>query len=267
MEIVSLIRVLRRRRALVGLGLILAVAVAAIAGGVVSSGGEAASQGSHATVHVLIDTRVPLIATSGGTGEDTIVPRAVFLADRMHGASAMRQIAQTVGIPRNSLSVVAPALPPLEEFNLVPDGQLPTVVAKATQLPRAPYVVALTPNYDVPVIAIDTAAPTPNGAVTLARAAIAAMERATQPTGHTSGAAGGTATSSSRATRPALRVVPLGAPTSMPPVPVGTHLRRGVLAAVVVFAFWCIGIVIASGISRLWRPTASPPVRVASTDL
>jgi hypothetical protein len=259
-ELVSLIGVLRRRRLLVALGLVLAAAVAAMAGGVVSGGGGSSSQISNASVHVLIDTRVPLIATSGAAGQDTIVPRAVYLATRMQSTIASEQIAKSVGIPRDSLSVLAPTLPPLEEFSLVPDGQLPTVTAKVTQLPRTAYVVALNPNYTVPVIAIDTAAPNPKAALTLARATIAAMQSAIQPPSETGAA-------SSRPRLPELRVVPLGAPASLPRMIAGTHLRRGVLAAVVVFMIWCVAIVIGSGVARLWRHTAAPAPPVVSPEM
>lgn len=258
MEIVSLIRVFRRRRLVLGLGFMIAAAIAVIAGGMVSGSARSGTVAA-ATARVMIDTRVPLIATTHASGQDTIVQRAVFVATQMDSDSMSAKIAQAAGIPRDDLTVVVPVLPPLEELSLLPDGQLPTVAAKDTQIPRTPYVVSLNPSYTVPIVDIDTAAPTATAALALARATTSAMQLATQPTNGTRSASGTTAL-------PTLHVEVLGQATSVPQVPAGTHLRRGVAGAAVFLLMWCLGMVLISAIKRLWRRAAGPVRTVAAAD-
>ncbi|MGZ4181600.1 MAG: hypothetical protein ACXVUL_13085 [Solirubrobacteraceae bacterium] len=258
MEIVSLISVFRRQRLVLGLGLVIAAGIGAIAGGVMSASARSGTVAA-ATARVLVDTRRPLIATTRAGGLDTIVQRAVFLATQMNSTAMSAKIAQTTGIPRGDLTVVVPVFPPLEELSLLPDGQLPTVAAKDTQIPRTPYVVSLNPSYTVPIIDIDTAAPTAGAAVTLARATTAAMQLATQSTS-------ATRSTSRTAPLPTLHVEALGPATSLPQVPAGTHLRRGVAGAAVFLLMWCVGMVLISGIKQLWRHAAGPAPTVATGD-
>src|SRR5205823_2149130 len=84
-ELLSIGRVLSRRRIRVALGLVVAVLIGASVGGVVPplAGSEKGSPTGQALVRVLIDTRVPLPATTTPIGADTINKRSDLLALEM----------------------------------------------------------------------------------------------------------------------------------------------------------------------------------------
>jgi len=253
MELLSIADVVRRRRILLAVGLFVAIAIgAATAGLLPPSSGGAATPAGQALAHVVVDTRVPLLATSTPGGDATIVQRSFLLADLMQTDAMTAAIAQRVGLPAADVGVDSPVLPPLVDFSLVPDGQgqFPqlTTTAALTAL-HTPYVVQLTPDLNVPVMAIATSAPNVRAAVTLAQATIDTLKAATVPVSPGKGAA----------PKPALNVEPLGSISSAAvPVTGSVHLARGVAAAIAVLAAWCAGIVIAAGLARRWRRVGHP---------
>ena len=242
MELLSIGRVLSRRRIRVALGLVVAVLIGAYVGGVVPplGGSEKGSPTGQALVRVLIDTRVPLPATTTPIGADTISKRSDLLALEMASRETTAAIARRAGIGVKELAVVGPAFAPVSLPTVVPAGQLPQLTANAAaEAVHEPYVVWLVPFSDVPTIVIGTAAPDPRRAALLAEATVAAMRRAiaTRASGHA-----------------AIKVEQLGSVRSVTvPPPSSRHRLLGAVAAAVLFAAWCAAIVIASGIPRWWR--------------
>ncbi|HWF49610.1 MAG TPA: hypothetical protein VG294_03105 [Solirubrobacteraceae bacterium] len=251
MELLSIADVVRRRRILLAVGVVLAVVVGAMAAGLLPPGSAgAASGGGQALAQVVVDTRVPLLATTAPGGDATIVQRSVLLADLMQTTPMTATIAQRAGIPAADLGVVGPVLPPEVQFSLVPDGQFPQLAAAAalTAL-HTPEAVQLVPNLNVPVMAIATNAPTVRAAVALAQATIATLKSATVPT----------STDGKAASKPALNIEPLGNISSAAvPASGSVHLTRGVAAALALLAAWCSGVVIAAGLARRWRQVGRP---------
>ena len=270
MELLSVGELLRRRRILLAVGLVVAVALGAAVAGVLPPRRAAATQpAGEALAQVVIDTRVPLVATTAPGADETIVQRSVLLADLM-GSNAMTPlIAQRAGVQPDALAVLGPALPPVSEFSLVPDGQLPQDAAAAAQTAvHTPYVVRLQPNYTVPVVSIGATAPDVHDAVALAQATIATLKSATlpsnaiakapmsAPTAHSVVKRAAGAHSAARAAprpQPALDVESLGAVSSVGVPATSVHLLRGVGACIALLAVWSVGVVIATGFARLWR--------------
>ncbi|MGO9954546.1 MAG: hypothetical protein ACLP50_00955 [Solirubrobacteraceae bacterium] len=183
MELVSIAALLRRRRIALAIGFLAAVALGVLASGILTSHGSGAAAASgEALVQVELDTRTPEAATTNAGEDATIVQQSVLLAARMQSDTMTAKIARAAGVEPDAVTVLGPTLPPVSEFGLVPDGQLPEVASTAAQTIVTPYVVRLVPNYTVPVITIGTAAPDPRAAVALAQATIAALEGAVLPT-------------------------------------------------------------------------------------
>jgi hypothetical protein len=291
MELLSIADVLRSRRILLAVGLLAAVVLgAAVAGVLPPRSARTTRPTGEALAQVLIDTRMPLVATTTPGGDHTIVQRSVLLAALMASDSMTARIAHRAGIQPDALVVLGPVLPPVSEFSLVPDGQLPQFAATASQTAvHTPYVVQLSPNYNVPIVSIGAAAPDVPDAVSLAQATIATLKSATLPTNASRPAAVPAATPHSAAKppagahsatkpaasrhaaptpaatpQPALDVESLGAVSSVAaPAAAGVHLLRGAAAAVALLALWCAGVVIAAGLARLWRRLGHPVTQVA----
>jgi hypothetical protein len=285
MELLSIADVLRRRRILVVFGLVVACALGTMVSGVIATGSARSTRPTgEALAQVVIDTRVPLVATTGPGADATIVQRSVLLSALMGSGTMTASIAQRAGVQPDALTVLGPVLPPVSEFGLVPDGQLPQLAATAAQTAvYTPYVVRLQPNYAVPIVSIGTSAPDVREAVALALATIATLKAATLPT--STGTAAGTpppgrlvagakraarrAASPDSAARttarpsPALVVEALGAVSGVAVQATSVHLLRGVAAAVALFAMWCAGVVTATGFGRVWRRAGRPVTQAA----
>jgi hypothetical protein len=270
MEIVSIVAVLRRRRILLIVGILAAVAAGALVSGVRHSA-SAAQLSGEALAQVEIDTRVPLVATSAPGGDDTIVRQSVLLAGLMGSSTMTAEIARRAGIPPDDLFIRGPVLLPTSEFGLLPDGQFP-VVASASSLSavHTPDVVQLVPNYNLPIMQIGAVAPSVREAVSLTLATIATMRSATAATATATATATAKLAAAHRGARrssakslPALNVESLGGVSS---IAVGTpsiHILSGLAAAIALFAVWCTAIVIAAGVGRLWRSADRPVTEMA----
>jgi hypothetical protein len=158
-------RALWRRRALVGLGavLTLALTVKAISG--------AGGAGAVATTSVLVDTPRQQLVDRSSAGVATLGWRAALLAELLGTEPAKRRIARDVPIATRMLSVVAP------ELNLptIP-ASLPDAASKAAASSLAPYVLTTRTNGVLPLIEIRAEAPNIEQASRLADAAVSELE-------------------------------------------------------------------------------------------
>jgi hypothetical protein len=272
LEFVSIIDVFGRRRFLLVVGLVASVALGAVATGLLPprSNARATPSSGAALAQVEIDRGLPLIATTARGGTDTIVQQSVLLATFMGSDAMTGQIAKRAGLRADELAVVVPTLPPASEFELFPDGQLPVVAAAASQAAgHRPYVVKIAPSYTVPIIQVGTIAPSRGGSVSLAQATIATLRaatvltrarRATNAAPRADLAASRTLatglsvakTSDALRRQQALVVRSLG-PVSSAAVQANTPgIRAAAAASAALFAIWCLGLLFAAGLRRLW---------------
>jgi hypothetical protein len=252
MELLSVAQVLRRRRILVAVGLVLALLLGAAVSGILPlHKGARAQSSAQALVRVLIDTRVPLVATVTPDGTDTITQRSVLLASDMGSDTWTATIAHAAGIPSNRLLIVSPTFPAVTVSTLMPAGQFPQLTATAAQTDVVePYVVRLAPDLGDPIITIGTAAPTTRQAAALANGTVAALKSVTARPG---GARG-------NANVESLGSVHVGTVTST----ARTHHLLGLLVVIAVAAIWCSGIVVCSGFARAWRQAGGRTSSAAS---
>jgi hypothetical protein len=221
------LRLLWRRRALAGLGALLALALALklITG--------AAGTGAVATTKVLVDTPRQQLIDRTSAGVETLGWRAAVLAELLGTDSAKERIARSVLIPAEMLSVVAP------ELNLptIP-ASLPEAASKAAASSLQPYVLTTRANGVLPLIKIRARAPELDQATRLAEAAVTELE---------SGAVPGARPDSPRFI--VTRVAPIDsrAATGDP------EILRALALGVTVFCLWCAAIVVASAGVRWWR--------------
>jgi hypothetical protein len=173
MEILSLLDVLWRRRLLVAVGLVAALALGFLAGG-----GTPTSFG-RAHTRVLLDTTKSQVVENAPYGAETLPWRANLIVHLAGTDAAKRRLADQVAIPVDQLAVVDTALS-------VPDvrASMPKAAAEAAAVTGAPYVLTVSLNEQaLPIIAIETHAPDRRKAARLAEAAAALLKDAAPPPG------------------------------------------------------------------------------------
>jgi hypothetical protein len=239
-ELISVVQVLRRRRALVAAGVLVALAAGLLAAGRLPIGPAAVP--AHATAvaetRLFVDTPHPL-AIDLGADAQTIGAHAALLADLMAAEGRAREIAREAGVAAEDLAVLRPALTAPPE-----PGQLGERTAAAP--PGRPYTLKVTASVALPIVSLEASARDGRVAARIAEAGTKALESIASDKGPT----------------PARRLVV----EQLEPVTVtevvagggrGPLLGPGV--AIVTFVLWCTGVVIASGLTRAWnRPVPAP---------
>ena len=170
MELVPLLRVLWRRRLLVGLGVLLAIGIA------VAVGPAAPVHGGVATTRVVLDTPSSQIVFRDPRGADTLTWRATLLTELMATEETRVGIARAVGVPTDKVVVVVPALTAPAD-----PTTLPIAAAEAAAIRPEPYVVAFRYDPVLPVISIETHAPNRGAAARLAEASTRALQAGSSP--------------------------------------------------------------------------------------
>ena len=229
MELLAVLHVLWRRRLLVALG-----ALAAIAIGVLVTRGEPSRTGI-ATTRVILDTPDSLIVRADPPGAETLEWRSVLLVDLMATPAAVEQVAREVGVPADQVAVVIPAL-------TVPERPLPLAErALETAATRSePYQLSVHTDSADPIISIDASAPTRAGAARLAGAAIRALR------------------SLATASPPSPEVQELQIEQVRP---IASHVKvtptrriPGPAIAFLLFAAWCSALAVAASLARRVAP-------------
>ncbi len=174
MELVSIMRVLIRKRVMVGIAALasLAVGFAATTGALSIgplSGPKPAT--AHATSRVLVDMPASLLVNEPGIRADTTATRAILLADLALSDDVKAAIAKDAGIAPDELHVITPSVSAAPLPNALTERTLE--VAKAS---TAPNVLRLTADGQLPVVWIDAAAPDEAAAKRLADAATAGLQ-------------------------------------------------------------------------------------------
>jgi hypothetical protein len=170
-ELLPILRRLWRRKAALGIGLVLAIGAAAAIGGSPPAASEVA------WTRVVLDTPKSELVQSAPGGSDTLAWRASLLIHLMGTDAEGRALAQRLGVPPYEVDVMDEAY----TFPEVP-ASMPVRAAAAASTTAAPYVLTLGMDDPVlPVIAIKAAAPQREAAVRLAAAAVARLEAQASP--------------------------------------------------------------------------------------
>lgn len=244
MELLSILRVLRRRRLLAALGLVPALLVWVLLSGRLAGGTvPARADTGVAQLRVLLDhpkTTIPRV----GAGS-VLAVQAAQLAD-LAASDAQRAV-----IARGaSISAAALGMSRMQLARLIALGQLPERAAEASAGVASPYVVNISAASPLPIITFDVRAPTAAEAARLAISARAALEAALAAR----------APDESRG----LVIRPLGGVRSAS-VPVTSRAPFVAVAAALVFlVFWCCVVVVLHGVLRAWRRIGAGPGAAAA---
>jgi hypothetical protein len=171
MEILPLLRILWRRRLLVALGM-----VAALALGFVAGGGPKATSGV-AKARVVLDTPTSQLIQNDPAGAQTLPWRARLIAHLTATEATKARLAARLGIAPDQLAVVDPAL-------ATPDApaSLPKAAAEAAATIGAPYVLGVhAEDESLPIVLVEAYAPDRRRAARLAEAGVAVLKNAAPP--------------------------------------------------------------------------------------
>ena len=218
MELMMLLRVLWRRRILVGIGAVVAVVVA------VAMGHGATPASGLAKTGVVVDTTASQLVTEAPTNASTLPWRATVLGMLLGTPDERAQMAREIGIPVDQLAVVdtelvAPTIP----------ASLPRAAAEAAAGTTEPYVLTVHTDDSLPIVWIEAAGPAPGAAARLADAAVHALQ-AGAPTHNTPELQG-------------LNIHPVGA-THVRAIPGGPGKKKLLALAMIVFMLWIVGLTI-----------------------
>jgi hypothetical protein len=219
MGLVGLLRVLWRRRIVIAIGALLAIAAAVVG---IQRGAGAAPTASSLT-KVLIDTPNSLVADAQARGAGTIYIRARLLANLIVDDEAKAAVAQRAGLRPSELAIVGPgaAAPPAV---ITPIAEQAIMVARPTQ----PYLVSVEVAPDLPIISIDANAPDRDQAVKLGGAAVDTLSSVAQGAPGVGGS---------------VAIEQLGRPLiTIKAAPSGK--TKAVGGALALFVFWCLACVL-----------------------
>jgi hypothetical protein len=232
MELVPLLRVLWRRRLVVGVGVLLAIGIGVIVGP------AARVHGGVASTRVVLDTPSSQIVFRDPKGADTLIWRAALLTELMATEETRARIAHAVGVPESRLVIVVPALtaPALATT-------LPIAAAEAAAIRPERYVVAFRYDTVLPIISIETHAPDRGAAARLAQAATRALQAGSSPqtTDVTQGF-----------------VVDAVAPIQARATVSGSGPMKAVVLAFFFLGFWCAGVAVVPRVVRIVRGAGGP---------
>jgi hypothetical protein len=233
MEFVGMLRILTRHRALVGVGVVLAVLAAVSVLYHISPG----SLSSRTTTSGTASVRVLIAAVGSEADQDqtstdgTLGTRAKLLADMMATEATRATIARGAGVRADQVSVLTPAMGG-------PTVPIPLAVASteaAATVPSA-YVVGVSADGQVPIITIRGFAADAGAASRLTVAAVGGLKDLL----------------ATGAKRPAFGAQSLG--NVVPRTRVDSPSRPvALIAFVVVLSLWCAAIVFVSGLGRQWK--------------
>lgn len=241
MDLVTILRQLMRRRRSV----LVAFLVAVLAAVAVMYKLPALKSRSHdvgvASAQILLDTPSSQVVDVAPKGADTLGVRANLLAGLMVDGAVRDEIAHSAGLTPSQLASTTDST-----TDATPGASLTAPQSGGSQqYLLTTHILSDATNDPLPIIEVDTQAPTAAGAVRLAQAAVAGLKAYLDST-----AAGESIPDTQR-----LQITSLG-------VPQGTTETRGptktigVLVLILVFVLGCGGILAGSALRRRWRAAA-----------
>jgi hypothetical protein len=241
MELLAILRVLRRHPLALGLGVALTVAVFVLAVYSVSLSPFGLTRKTTvsgvAVDQVLINTKKSLAVDTKAKGVQSIVARASFLGSLLAGEGPRREIAKQLDVPPTEVEVIGPgAASPLVRVTLAEQA---AEVAK----PHSAYVVNVLENASLPILTIETGAPDPASAGRLA-------DVATEELIHLS--------RTSPIFVETVNPERLGIASHGPKLSGGSRIK-GLMVAIVVFVLWCSAMVCVDAFFRRRRGGSRRP--------
>ena len=222
-----------RRRGVLGLGALLALALTVK----VISGADGG--GAIATTTALVDTPQHQLVDRAAGGVETLGWRAAVLAELLGTESAKRRIARAVPVPARMLSVVAP------ELNLPTiEASLPQVASEAASSSLAPYVLTTSTDGVLPLIKIQSQAPDGDRAIRLAGAAVSELEAGAVPL--------------PRPDSPRFMVTRV-APITARAAPGDPQVLPALAVGGTMFCLWCAAAILVPGCLDWWRRSGPAP--------
>jgi hypothetical protein len=229
MEIVSILRVLRRHRILVALGVALTAFLVLTMSYRVSflrpSLASKQQTSGLASARVILAARTQPAFDLESQITDTLGTRAALLSDLLSSDNVRARIARGAGLQPSQLAVLTPVWGPPAI-----DVALPVSATEAAGLTYEPYVLSVTSEGKIPIISLTTTGPDALRAAKVANAGVAAVTELI---------------ASKSFGRPDIVVEPLG-PARARTLVTGPKKAIAIGAALVVFAVWCTAIVFLS---------------------
>jgi hypothetical protein len=227
MELVTVLRLLWRRRVLVGLGVVAAICVGFMVGN-----GTPRLVGV-ASTRVVVDTPRSQAVEPSPRGASTLAQRTALLADLASTDSVRRRIASGARVPADQLLVVDDRLTTPAVLTALPEA-----AARAAAADHRRYELTLHADETLPIITIDARTPDRRSAVRLAAVAANTLKVVAAP-------------GDAPATRGS--VVNVFSPISAREVVQGPRRLFALIAFVVTLVLWCTCIAVAPGIARAGR--------------
>jgi hypothetical protein len=232
MELVAVLRALRRFRLLVLAGFLVAACL-----GYMTTKGATTYQGV-ASTRVMLDTPTSQTLEANSPYGPSLVWRAALVGDLMSTDATRERVAREMGIPGAQLVIHAPymSVPPVA-------AQLPRHALDAGSAVREPYELAIQAVAPVPIITIDARAPSREKAAKLAsRGAEAVKAKADEQT-----VPGGQF------------VVEQISPIRTREIVNGPRKAIAAAVAVIVFTIWCAAITLIAGLRDRRGPARRSP--------
>jgi hypothetical protein len=233
-ELVGILRLVSRRRILVAIG-----AVAAIAVGILVAGGETKTSGA-ASARLMLDTAKSQLIHQAPSGSGTLTWRTVLLAYLAGSRPLMDRIVNGIGIRRNELVVVYPKLEVPER-----PAALPSRAAEVATVTSEKYILLVDFDELLPIISLEAEAPDRAAAARLVEAAVSTLKDTGTPVRVT----------------PQIQAL---AVESMGPVRSKAIVHKpqpllGVAIAVALFGVWSAGVVFIPLLLSAWRGAGRRP--------
>jgi hypothetical protein len=223
MEVIIFLRLLGQRKIRVGIGAVVALAVA------VGLGGSPTAPSGFAKTHVLIDTPRSELVANASVGMDSLWWRATLMAMRLGTDPARQQMAREIQVPVGQIAVTDLEL-------TVPNvpAALPVAATQAATVTPQPYVLTVQTDDVLPIVWIQAAAPDRAGAVRLAQAAVHALQAGASPrdTPQVQG----------------LNIEQVN-PIDAIEIPGGAGRSTMAAIALVIFVLWCLGLAVGPAIA------------------
>ena len=248
MELLPILRLIWRRRLLLGAGLVVAVVLA------LALGGPPPSANAVAWTRVNLDTPTSQLVESGPRGAETLPWRASLLVHLMATDATQRRLAERLHVRPDEVAVVDPELAQPS----IP-ASIPTAASEAAAVTVAPYVLTVTlTNSLLPTISIEAAAPDGARARRLAAAAVDILEAQSSLSDapYSSKILTGGGVALKRQQFLVERVAPIRTkPVAERVVPI-----QQIGGPIVVLALWTAGALLLPGRLRRRRPRVAPAV-------
>jgi uncharacterized protein involved in exopolysaccharide biosynthesis len=232
-EVVAILQDLWRRRLLVLVGVVLAIAA-----GAMLMTRPAPKDSAVALTSVTLDTPRSQVVDANPSGADTLAWRASMLADLMATEPVASKVARELGVPESDLAVVNPALESPEV-----SSSLPKNAAKAAEVTEQQHVLVLGYDEVLPIVSIEALAPSRAAATRLANAAADQLQAAATGTG--------------TAELQGFVVEEVG-PVRVEDVSAPSGKLKALAAVMVLLGAWCGAVALLPGIGRAWRAAGTP---------